>query len=56
MWIIPFPTKMFMEFDTVTVHRSNELPLIWKEEALEFPRNSSDTQPPPATAFADKAP
>ena len=45
---------MFLERDTSTVHRKNELPLICSTNALQFPRNSTDTQPPPATALRDK--
>ena len=45
---------MFLERDTCTVHRKNELPLTCSTNALQFPRNSTDTQPPPATALRDK--
>ena len=45
---------MFLERDTSTVHRKNELPLMSSTNALQFPRNSTDTQPPPATALRDK--
>jgi hypothetical protein len=45
---------MFLERDTSTVHRKNELSLICSTNALQFPRNSTDTQPPPATALRDK--
>ncbi len=36
-----------------TVHCRNELPLTCTADPLEFPRKSTDTQPPPATAFLD---
>ena len=45
---------MFLERDTCTAHRKNELPLMCSTNALQFPRNSTDTQPPPATALRDK--
>ena len=45
---------MFLELDTTDEHRKNELPLMCSVDALEFPRNSTDTQPPPATALRDK--
>ncbi len=44
---------MFLELDTTDEHRKNELPLMCSVDALEFPRNSTDTQPPPATALRD---
>ena len=44
---------MFLELDTTDEHRKNELPLMCSVDALEFPRNSTDTQPPPATAATD---
>ena len=50
---IPFPTVMLLELDTSTLHCKNELPKKRTEDALEFPRNRTDTQPPPATAFRD---
>ena len=45
---------MFLELDTSDAHRKNELPLMCSVDALEFPRNSTDTQPPPATALRDE--
>ncbi len=51
---IPFPRRMFLELDTSAAHRKNEFPLICSVRALEFPRNSTDKQPPPATALRDK--
>ena len=39
--------------DTSTVHLKNVLPLKRNEDPLEFPGNSTDTQPPPAIAFCD---
>jgi hypothetical protein len=39
--------------DTSTVHLKNVLPLKRNEDPLEFPGNSTDTQPPPATALCD---
>ena len=44
---------MFLDLDTSTSHRTNELLITRSVEALEFPRKSSDTQPPPATALRD---
>ena len=35
------------------MHCRNELPLTCTAEPLEFPRKSTATQPPPATAFLD---
>ena len=37
-----------------TVHCRNELPLTCTAEPLELPRKSTDTQPPPTTAFLDR--
>jgi hypothetical protein len=51
---LPLPTTMPLEFDTSTSHRKNELLTMRSVEALEFPRKSSDTQPPPATALRDR--
>ena len=42
-----------LELDTSTVHLKNVLPLKRSEDPLEFPGNSTDTQPPPAIAFCD---
>ena len=44
---------MLFELDTSTVQCANELPLKCMVDALEFPLNTTDTQPPPATAFRD---
>jgi hypothetical protein len=44
---------MFLELDTSDAHLENELSLMSSVDALEFPRNSTDTQPPPATALRD---
>ena len=45
---------MFLERNTSTVHRKKELPLMCSTNALQFPRNSTDMQPPPATALRDE--
>ena len=42
-----------LELDKSTVHLKNVLPLKSNVDPLEFPGNSTDTQPPPATAFCD---
>jgi hypothetical protein len=44
---------MFLALDTCTVQCINRLSLIRTVHALEFPRNRTDTQPPPATALRD---
>jgi hypothetical protein len=44
---------MFFELGTSTEQCANELSLKCTADALEFPRNRTDTQPPPATAFRD---
>ncbi len=44
---------MLFELDTSTAQCANELPLKCMVDALEFPLNTTDTQPPPATAFRD---
>jgi hypothetical protein len=52
-WTLPLPTMMPFKLDTSTVHLKNKLPLKSNADPLEFPGNSTDTQPPPATAFCD---
>ena len=46
---------MLLELDTSTTHCKNELSLMRTDDALELPPNSTDTQPPPATALRDEA-
>lgn len=46
---------MLLELDKSTAQRKKELSAKCKEQKLEFPRNRTDTQPPPATALRDKS-
>jgi hypothetical protein len=50
---IPFPTKMFPTSDTSTSQASNALSVALTIDPLAFPKNRTDTQPPPATAFRE---
>ena len=44
---------MVFEVETSTVQREKEFPLKRTVDALEFPRKSTDTQPPPATELRE---
>jgi hypothetical protein len=50
----PFPTAMLSAPDTITVHPSNVLPLMYTAEPLALPRNNTDKQPPPETELLDE--